>query len=660
MALYTADIEANGLDADRIWCFHVTEFDQATMKPLRSFKYKDEDAMRKALDDSSDTFIMHYGAFYDFPTLERILGLKIRARLIDSLALSWYLEPKRKLHGLATYGEDFGIPKPVVLDGEWYGPGDDATPEEWFEFRKKMDNRCSEDVRIQSRLWQQQWKHLLLLYGNPEGCLHAAKHLTFKFRCAQLQEKALWKLDVPKCQEMQKFFLAKHAECTTHLAVNMPQVPVYASRKPPAKPFKKNGDHSASGLKWIALVEEHFPDRYQDHLKHKEVIKVQTGWADPNAASSQQLKKWLFSLGWIPETFDFKRNKDDNSVRKIPQVKQGKSGKNPGELCPSIEIMIKDHPELVWLRDMTIVKHRSGILNGFLTTVDENGFVQALIQGFTNTLRFKHKICLNLPSLRKPYGKEIRGLLQARSDLYELCGSDMASLEDRTKQHFMWNHDPEYVKTMMLPGFDPHLDIAVEAGMMSAVEAQWYKDNKDISHEPGSAEYLEKARLALLRHGGKSCNYAATYGAGGATIARAAGLPEKDGDILHQAYWSRNWAVKAIADECLIKKSRGLSWLYNPVAEMWIWLKNEKDAFSTLNQSAGTYCFDRWVYYILSKRPQLTAQFHDEVILEVEVGRQEPLTRLLKWAVGQVNEELKLNRDLDCDVDFGRDYSEIH
>jgi hypothetical protein len=110
---------------------------------------------------------------------------------------------------------------------------------------------------------------------------------------------------------------------------------------------------------------------------------------------------------------------------------------------------------------MTVVKHRIGLVKGFLDNVDSDGYVMAQIQGFTNTLRFKHAVCVNIPSSRKPYGAEIRSLLTVRNDDYVLCGSDMASLEDRTKQHYMWDYDPEYVKEMMTPDFDPHLDLAL-------------------------------------------------------------------------------------------------------------------------------------------------------------------------------------------------------
>lgn len=167
-------------------------------------------------------------------------------------------------------------------------------------------------------------------------------------------------------------------------------------------------------------------------------------------------------------------------------------------------------------------------------------------------------------------------------------------------------------------------------------------------------------RLSAARHGGKSTNYSATYGARGPTIARAAGVSEEMGDQLFEAYWKRNWSLTAIADECIVKNSRGMKWLWNPVGKIWLFLKADKDRFSTLNQSTGTYCFDRWIYHILERRPQLTAQFHDEVILELKKGNQAAMTKILKDAIKDTNVELKLNRELDCDVNFGETYAEIH
>lgn len=93
---------------------------------------------------------------------------------------------------------------------------------------------------------------------------------------------------------------------------------------------------------------------------------------------------------------------------------------------------------------------------------------------------------------------------------------------------------------------------------------------------------------------------------------------------------------------------------------MWYYLKAEKDRFSTLNQGTGTFCFDLWVKFILEARPQLTADFHDEVVLEVRKGNRDKATKLLKDCVGKVNDRLKLNRELDVDVSFGPTYADIH
>jgi len=112
-------------------------------------------------------------------------------------------------------------------------------------------------------------------------------------------------------------------------------------------------------------------------------------------------------------------------------------------------------------------------------TPRNNGYVKAEIAGLTNTLRFKHKKPLvNLPGVDKPWGKEVRGCLVAPEG-YVLCGADMTSLEDTTKRHFIHPYDPEFVKEMSREDFDPHLKLAVMAGVITEDEYKfyvWYKE----------------------------------------------------------------------------------------------------------------------------------------------------------------------------------------
>jgi DNA polymerase I-like protein with 3'-5' exonuclease and polymerase domains len=70
--------------------------------------------------------------------------------------------------------------------------------------------------------------------------------------------------------------------------------------------------------------------------------------------------------------------------------------------------------------------------------------------------------------------------------------------------------------------------------------------------------------------------------------------------------------------------------------------------------------FCMWVCFILQEREQLTANFHDEIILEVKEGNRDRCKLLLEKAIQRVNNLLRLNRSLEVDIQFGNNYSEIH
>lgn len=618
------DMEADGFNPTKIHCIAMNVkgklYDETDYDRMRSFFEK------------ADVLIAHNCVRFDIPHIERLLKIKIKARLVDTLALSWYLYPKRIRHGLAEWGEEFGVPKPEVED--W-----DNLPLEVYV------HRCREDVKINQRLWEKIWKDLLKLYGDADKAWRLIDYLTFKMDCAREQEASRWLLDVVKCTTTRDKLVALQEEKVKELALVMPKVAVYGKLKKPAKLYKLNGELSVTGKKWFECLE-----RNNLPADTEGVVEEQVGWKEPNPGSHSQVKDWLYSFGWEPQTFEFKRDKETGDVRQIPQINL----KHGAGVCPSIKALFHKEPGLAVLEGLSILTHRIGVLNGFLANVDEDGYVQAKITGLTNTLRFKHGVVVNLPGIDKPYGADIRGCLVCPEG-FELAGSDMMALEDRTKQHYMWPHDPEYVKEMMKPGFCPHLDLAVIAGLMTAEEVLQYKGaDKEFEKTP-----IYKA-LKQVRAVGKKVNYTAVYGAGDAAVARAAGLPKHKGAELREAYWKRNWSVLAIAAEQVVKKCLGGMWLFNPVSELWYSLRYEKDRFSTLNQGTGVWAFDTWVKHIRNGGPPVLAQMHDEAVMLIRLGQRERCTAHLRKAIDKTNEELKLNRELDCSVDFGFSYADIH
>jgi hypothetical protein len=562
-----------------------------------------------------DVLIGHNIIRYDIPVLERLLGIKIKAQLIDTLALSWYLFPTVNRHGLAQWGERLKIEKPIITDWE------NLSLEEYL-------HRCKEDVKINTKLWGLQKSLLIKIYKGDYQPL--VRYLTFKMKMAMLQEQGKWQLDVDKANILLNELELKNQEAIDELSKVMPQVPKIAKRTKPKLPYKQDGTLSVAGERWKVLTELNGLT-----VEYNEEIEEVIGQDEPNPTSSQQVKTWLFGLGWKPSTFNFIED------REIPQVKT-----KDGDLCKSIKKLSSLHPEVLVLENMAVVKHRIGLVKGLLKN-EEGGFVVAAIQGLTNTLRFKHAICVNLPSARKPYGLEIRGLLKAKEG-YELCGSDMCSLEDRVKQHYMWEHDPEYVTEMSTPSFDPHLDLALSAGAITKQQMQDYKDGNKTD------------AISLLRYNFKGGNYALQYGCGIPTLSRQLGISHKESKVISEAYWARNWSVKAIADSMVTKNIDGNLWQYNPVSKLWYSLRSDKDKFSTLCQGTGTYLFDMWVGFILKERQQLTANFHDEIILEVKEGNKDKCIKLLQKSIQRVNNLLRLNRKLEVDIQFGKNYSEIH
>lgn len=400
--------------------------------------------------------------------------------------------------------------------------------------------------------------------------------------------------------------------------------------------YRADGSLSALGEKWIEFLRER---KLPEHSM--EPVKYVKGFDEPNPGSHEQIKNWLFSLGWKPQTFKYQRNKETGDIREIPQI----SLPNGGGTCPSVLDLSDDHPDVHLLDGLSTLSHRISILGGFLRD-ERDGRLAAKVAGLTNTLRFKHAEIVNLPKVDRLYAKAIRSSLIA-DEGYELCGSDMSSLEDRIKQHFIYKFDPEYVNELNRPDYDPHLDLAILGGGLTKTEAEAYK----------AGDKSKKKVRDIFKNG----NYACQYGAGPPRLSLTCNVDIETARRIHKAYWERNWAIKAVAAAQKTKKTKdGQMWLLNPISNFWYSLRQEKDIFSTLVQGTAAFVFDLWVRGIRQRRPQITAQFHDEVVLQIKKGFREECKELIKEAIDEANDLLGLNRELSVDIQFGECYADIH
>lgn len=617
-------------------------------------------AMFKWHIDNKIPVVCHNGIMFDIPLLEKLSGEDLsELMVIDTLALSWYLNIDRARHGLDHFLDDYGVKKPEIDDWE------NLSYEEY-------KHRVKEDVKINHLLWEDLKSRLIDMYTLSKTEIDAGavggkrvsddetlyidslvglsveEHinriltfLMFKMDCIALQEKTKWQVDVEYLEKSYEELSKLVEDSKRELESVMPKIPKYVKRSPPKNPFKKNGELSVSGQAWeerkgkIGKVDENGNPLAE--VREVGFIHELIGYDEPNADSHSQIKDFLFSKGWVPRTFKYVRDKSafeewqsnrpsregsshtewklwqssKPEDREVPQVNIDEDGSK--ELCESVLELAEDIPEIKSLENystiisrLRVIKGRDG--KGWLNNLIDGKFLKAGAGGFSNTLRMKHRGITNLPKSSKPFSEFIRGSLVAGEGKISI-GSDLSSLEDRIKHHFMIPHDPEYVSTMMDEDYDPHLATALASGFIS-------KDDI-ITYKTKSGTESEMQRIGNARASGKTLNYALVYGSGVATIVRGSSLSVEEATAGREGYWELNWSVKAIADEqVVIKDSRGYSWLINPINGFLYNIRSEKDKFSTLAQGTGSFMFDMWVDRILTKmeekwgRKTLTAQFH--------------------------------------------------
>ena len=626
--IFVFDIETDGLydEATKIHCLSYLRVGTSEVKSIT-----DLETIKKFFQQEELTLIGHNIICYDIPVAEKILGIKVNTkRSVDTLGISYYLNSSEGgsfRHGLEHYGEKFGVPKPVVDDWE------NLSVEDYV-------HRCEEDVKINSLLWNQQQAQLVEVYEKDMNeVLRLIDYISDKLDVVAEQQENRVLLDTHLINyEIARLSLLADERRDELLEV-MPKKAVKAKRKRPKVMYKADGELSAHGSRWLEFLMDHnLPEDTEGEVEYI------SGYEEPNPDSVQQVKDWLFSLGWVPKHYKYVRNKETNEFRKIPQIS---SEFNNSELCESILTLAKGTPELNALAGYSTIKHRLAMYEGFLRDMDSEGRLEWGMGGFTNTFRLKHRKVVNLPNPRAPYAENIRSVFIADEGGY-LAGADLSNIEDLSKRHYIKPLDPEYVETMMADDYDGHLEIAVRAGLLTEEQAE--------AHKKGEADYSEERTQA------KMVNFSATYGVGVKTLARSMGVSESVAKPILDAYWVRNWAVKKFAEMCTVKTIGTQMWVKQPVSKFWYTLRTTKDIFSTVNQGTAVYIFDLWVKEIRKRGNKVSGQTHDELIIKELWSNRKPeeVKKTFEEAMDAVNEQLKLNLTVSFDIDFGRTYLEVH
>jgi len=663
-SVYVADIETVGF-LEEIRTFSDLHVLSCAYKSEGEWKIKstsDIQDIEKLVGNPDNTIVFHNGMSFDKPALEK-MGIAFNAEIIDTLAISYYLYSERDKHGLEVWGEFFGVPKPKITDWK------NLTLEQYTE-------RCVEDVKINTNLWVMMLEYLRELYdGDDNLIIKIIRYLNHKAHMLYIQDQNPVPIDLEQCRKNLEYLEGIILEKELELNKIMPKIPNKATRKKPKNLYKANGSLSVAGEKWMTLIRGcNLPEEYDGEIQ--EVVS----YTEPNCQSSQQMKDFLTSLGWKPTLFK------DGANGKVPQLRDDEKN-----LCPNIQKLIGSHPELQALDGLSVAQHRSGYLKSFLTHAGENGLAKAWAHGYTRTLRLKHTApFVNLPKPGSSYGELVRSVMIAPPG-YVCIGADLSSIEDKCKQISIFSLDPEYVQSMNTKGWDAHLALGLKAGVFTDDEVQFYKwfKNKDKSENAytcpetftGLSEEEKEAAFYSLdkkRAVSKTCTYALTYGCGVPKLMEAADISKAEAQKLHKGYHDINWSVKKFAETRKVKSVSGLNWLrmnkkaggltqvnqttwiWNEFSNMWLFLKNDKDRFSSCNQNFGVKVFDTWGWFLIQEGITPSYQAHDEYMWYCREEDVEKHIKIIEESIKKVNEVFTPPIPLECDYKIGGNYSQVH
>lgn len=525
------DIETNGMleDLDRLHVMSIGYVSDNGKWSIESMN--DEDRIKSFFENPNNVMLGHNIIMYDIPAIEKLYpGVDIKCEIIDTLPISWYLYNERPKHSLESWGETFSTSetKKVAID-DW----ENLSYEDYVE-------RCEGDIRINTNLWVKSLKLFRSLYDSDEEVVSVIKYLNFKTKCLKLQNDNPLRINVDQAKNNLEYLNKIIEEKKEELKKIMPKIPKYRLVSKPKKGlYKKDGSLSVAGEKWLTYLDGcGLPQDYDGE------IKILHSEEEPNPASTLQIKDFLVSKGWKPKIFK------DGANGKVAQLRD--DNKN---LCKSIYKLIEKYPELEALDGLSVAQHRYGILKGIVESVDENGYAPAQANGFTKTFRLKHKKpFVNLPKPTQQYGELIRSVIIAPEG-YSVIGSDVGSLEDKTKQIAIYSYDKEYVEQMNTKGFDAHLDIGLSANMFNESEVEFFKWYKSWEKEKDESSIPEKYKNATLlqmeelygkltkkRHVAKTVNYAC--------------LPEDNTEVLTRDGWKNVESLRLGEDVLTYNKDK--------------------------------------------------------------------------------------------------------
>lgn len=601
------DIEADGLldTVTRIWVITIYDSSDGTMKSY--FNGRLEEGIERVI--TADKVVFHNGIGYDIPLLKKLYNVEPRGVVHDTFILSQILfANKTKMHGLKYWGNYFNVPKPVH--------------EDWTQFSEEMVYRNREDVKITKMLWNKINLQLKKVGLNISDALDL-EYSTYKTACKSFDRG--WEFDLDRANNL-IVRLTKLKELLTNKIHS--HLPLITTTKTYKTIYKKDGTHHSYVTKLLQNTEWSIVNGTT--LSH--TTKV-------NISSSFQLASVLIDLGWIPNEYNYKKDKRKRPIKD----ENGQLIQTSPKLSESDFLGL--NPELAkLLRRMGSVSNRLGVISGWLKSVQDGRLPIFAHTCGTNTTRWRHRGLVNVPKTGAGVfmGWHMRSLFTAPPGKV-LVGCDAAQLEARIEGALTHIYDNGKYARFLL---------------------------EDDVHSYNATIF------GCSRDQAKGAGYCLAYGGGAGKLAKLLGCSFKQASILHEDYWDSRPASKKLKT-ALEKSVQSLG--YNKRDDLWdkaayikaidgrpIFVRSWHSLVNSMIQSAGMICMKKG-YELLDEyltNEQIDAiiimMYHDEYVVIANPEDAERVGYLAEKAILEAGKHFKLKVPLEAKAQIGNTWADIH
>lgn len=625
-----------------------------------------------------DSWVLWKDFGLDFRVGPDLLGGK-PVQYFDTLFASQFLLPDRENgHSLKSWGIRFGDLKIDYRD--WCVQNgiiqaSDPKGAEFGQWTEQMDIYCEQDCNVTERVFNNLYEQVL-----EEDTMQAFRLGQKDFYLMNAQAFTGFKFDQKAAPLLQVRIQGMMQEIKDEVEPQLPPRPLKKAEESfytmPAKPYKKDGSFSSH---LVTFIERHSAEVLSDYdLRiYGQEYQITPGLMinvdkPMNLEDQAALKDYFLQEGWKPTLWNYKKDARGKPIRdaKKKLIRTTPKIQENNKICENLLSLQGELPSKI-VKFLSL-RNRLGVLTGWTenSRLEWDGRISAGASGIANTHRQKHTVVVNVPKAQDDIllGKEFRSLWTVEEGSV-LIGCDQAALEARCEANWTFKYDDGESARELLEG-DIHSKNA-KAFYPEETAAYDIKSPDFDKDDKGFKPYRSKS---------KNGKYAITYGSGAAKLASTLGVASSRGEILFEAFWEVNPALKKLKDNVTrFWKTEGRSKWIPGIDGRRLYSRSEHSIINLLFQSTaavimqyslalfdmkmGGFLIDhlgRPYYLYKGYVIRRVGFFHDEYIIECQRVIADDLKQIMEWTMAEAGVRLKLSVPLIGEGKIGQNWCETH